>query len=200
MLSADEIAYPIRTTLRGDSQREFHLGEVREVNLREKCVVTNNGNIPYDYLIVALGGESNYFGMQSVAQHSFGLKDLDDAVSIRNHLLQQFEKAVAEENPEKRRALLTFVIVGGGPTGVECAGAISELIRIVLKKDYPDLDENEIRVILIEAEDLLLGMMPQELGEATAEVLNRKHVEVWFNSLVTNYDGEGSAVERWKTN
>ncbi|MBE0695761.1 MAG: NAD(P)/FAD-dependent oxidoreductase, partial [Anaerolineaceae bacterium] len=190
MLSADEIAYPIRSTLSGDRKRQFHLGEVSEVNLCEKCVVTNNGNIAYDYLIVALGGESNYFGIRSVAQHSFGLKNLDDAVSIRNHLLQQFEKAAAEENPEKRRAYLTFVIVGGGPTGVECAGAISELIRIVLKKDYPDLDISEIRVILIEAEDLLLGMMPRDLGEATAEVLKRKHVEVWFNSLVTNNDGK----------
>jgi NADH dehydrogenase len=163
---------------------------VREVNLQEKCVVTNNGNIPYDYLILALGGESNYFGMQSVAQNSFGLKDLDDAVNIRNHLLQQFEQAVAEENPIKRRALLTFVIVGGGPTGVECAGAISELVRIVLKKDYPVLDPNDIHIILIEAEDLLLGMMPRELGEATAEVLKHKHVDVWFNSLVTNFDGK----------
>ncbi len=190
MLSADEIAYPVRTTLRGAGNLSFHLGEVKEINLREKYVTTNNDRLPYDYLVLALGGETHYFGLKSVAQFGFGLKDLDDALNIRNHLLQQFEKAIFETDNEKREALLTFVIAGGGPTGVECAGAISELVRIVLKKDYPTLDESDIRVVLLEAGEKLLVSMPAELGEATLQVLEqKKHVEVIFGSTVTNFDG-----------
>ena len=172
------------------SNLSFHLGEVQEINLREKYVITNNDHLPYDYLVLALGGETHYFGLKSVAQFGFGLKDLDDALNIRNHLLQQFEKAIFETDNEKREALLTFVIAGGGPTGVECAGAISELVRIVLKKDYPTLDESDIRVVLLEAGEKLLVSMPAELGEATLQVLEqKKHVEVIFGSTVTNFDG-----------
>jgi NADH:ubiquinone reductase (H+-translocating) len=146
--------------------------------------------LPFDYLVIAVGGETNFFGLDSVAEHGFGLKDLSDATAIRNHLLQLFETAVYESDPEKCRALLTFVIVGGGPTGVECAGALSELIRLVLRKDYPTLDIDDVRIILLEALDNLLISMPEELGQATTRVLERKQVEVRFHSTVANYDGQ----------
>ena len=200
MLAENEIAYPVRATLRGSRNLFFHLGEVQEIDLDHKSVKTNNGILPYDYLVLAPGGETNFFGVESAAKNGFGLKDLDDAVKIRNHILLQLEQAAQESDPEKRRARLTFVVVGGGPTGVECAGAISELVRMVLPKDYPELDAGEVQIILLEAMDRLLLNMPEDLGQITAAVLSRKQVDVRLKCAVEGYDGQkvslkdGSAI------
>jgi NADH dehydrogenase len=189
-LSPDEIAYPVRVTLRRGRNLAFHLGAVKEIDIHQKRLVTDNGDLAYDYLVLAVGGETNYFGNETVAQNSFGLKSLDEATNIRNHILQQFEKAINEPDPEKRRAMLTFVVVGGGPTGVECSGAISELIRTVLHKDYPTLDINDISVILLEAADRLMAAMPQDLSEHTYRVLKAKQVDVRLQCAVASYDGQ----------
>lgn len=194
-LATDEIAYPVRSTLRGESNLSFHLGEVQAIDLKEKCVVTSNGDLAYDYLILAVGGETNYFGNHSVEENAFGLKDLEDAVRIRNHLLHQFELAMVEPDPQKRKAMLTFVVVGGGPTGVESAGAISELVRTVLNKDYPNLELSSVQVFLLEAADRLLINLPEPLGRSTADVLRRKKVEVRFHAQVVDYDGEKATLK-----
>ena len=188
-LSPDEIAYPVRNTLHNQQNLHFQLGEVQSIDLNARTVITREMAIPYDFLVVALGGQTNYFGMEDVERHGFGLKDLADATRIRNHVLSQFEKAVTEPDPEKRRAMLTFVIVGGGPTGIESAGSISELIRLVLRKDYPTLDFDDVCVILLERDHRLLLAMPEELGQATLEALRRKHVvDVRLNTAVESYD------------
>jgi len=189
-LSPDEIAHPVRSIFRGQKNLSFHMGSVTGIDLKNKVVANESGSMPYDYLILAPGGVTNYYGLNAVEKAGFGLKDLDDATRMRNHLLEQFEKAAKEPDPVRRRALLTFVIVGGGPTGVETAGAISELIRMVQLKDYPGMDINDVRVVLLEAMDRLLGAMPEEQGKFTAGVLARKHVEVLFNTAVANYDGQ----------
>jgi NADH dehydrogenase len=137
-----------------------------------------------------VGGETNFYGLDSVKQNGFGLKDLEDATRIRNHLLAQFEMAVAEPDPQKRAALLTFVIVGGGPTGVECAGAISELVRTVLHKDYPTLNVDDVRVLLLEASEGIMSHLPADLGAITAKVLRGKHVELHTQTAVADYDGQ----------
>src|SRR5207248_901437 len=148
------------------------------------------GPLAYDYLILAVGGETNYFGLEGVVRHGFGLKDIPEAIRIRNHVLHAFERAMLESDAERRRAWLTFVVVGGGPTGVEMAGALSELIRLVLVKDYPRLNVKDVRVLLLEATDRLLGPMPARLREAAAETLwRKKHVEVRFGATVADYDG-----------
>jgi NADH dehydrogenase len=154
-----------------------------------KRIVSADGPIPYDYLILAVGGQTNYFGLESVPRHGFGLKDIPEAIRIRNHVLHAFERAMLEADPERRRAELTFVVVGGGPTGVEMAGALSELIRLVLVKDYPRLNVKDVRVLLLEATDRLLAAMPARLRDAAAETLWRKHVEVRFGATVADYDG-----------
>lgn len=188
-LAPNEIAYPVRATLRQAKNLHFHLGEVQAVDLPGRQIQTSEGSLPYDYLILAVGGETNFFGNHALAKKSFGLKDLEEATNIRNHLLRQFEAAVLEQDPQKRRAMLTFVVVGGGPTGVESSGAISELIRTVLHKDYPTLNMEDMRVLLLEASTGLLLHMPKELGENTLKVLRRKHVEVQLGAAVASYDG-----------
>jgi NADH:ubiquinone reductase (H+-translocating) len=189
-LSPDGIAYPVRSIFRRQKNLSFHMGAVTAIDLETRTVVNETGTLAYDSLILALGGETHYFGLDSVAEHGFGLKSLEDATTIRNHLLAQFELAAKEPDPQRRKALLTFVIAGGGPTGVECAGAISELIRMVLKKDYPAMDFSDVRVVLLEAMDRLLSGMPEDLGKFTVEVLVRKNVEVCLNTAVARYDGQ----------
>ncbi len=188
-LEPEQIARPVRAVLRGQKNFEFRMTEVTGLESGAKRLLTADGPIAYDYLILAVGGETNYFGLVGVPEHGFGLKDVPEAIRIRNHVLRAFERAMIEPDAERRRAELTFVVVGGGPTGVEMAGALSELIRLVLVKDYPRLNFKDVRVLLVEATDRLLGPMPARLREAAAETLWRKHVEVRFGATVADYDG-----------
>jgi len=189
-LEPEQIAKPVRAILRRQGNFEFRMLEVTGLDAEARRVLTAQGPVSYDHLIFAVGGETNYFGLESISRHGFGLKDVPDAIRIRNHVLRQFEHAMLEADPERRRALLTFVVVGGGPTGVEMAGALSELIRLVLVKDYPRLNIKDVRVLLLEATDRLLASMPARLREAAAETLWRKHVEVRFGAAVADYDGD----------
>jgi NADH dehydrogenase len=188
-LEPEQIAKPVRAILRGQKNLDFRMTEVTGADFAARRLKTTSGPVPYDYLILALGGETNFFGLDGVARHGFGLKDIPDAVAIRNHVLTCFEQAMLEPDPERRRARLTFVVVGGGPTGVEMAGALSELIRLVLVKDYPRLNIKDVRVLLLEATDRVLGAMPERLREAAGATLWRKHVEVRFGATVADFDG-----------
>ena len=188
-LEPEQIAKPVRTILRRHPHFEFRMVEMTGLDLAGRRVLTHDGAVPYDYLILAVGGETNYFGLDTVQRHSLGLKDVAGAVAIRNQVLGCFERAMLQADSERRRALLSFVVVGGGPTGVEMAGALSELIRLVLVKDYRRLNINDVRVLLLEATDRLLGTMPPRLSAAAAATLRRKHVEVRFGAAVEDYDG-----------
>ena len=189
-LSVDDIAYSARAIVRDRKNVIFRMGEMTDVDFSQKKVILDNGVVNYDYLVLATGGTTNFFGLESVEKHGFGMKTLDEAVTIRNHILYQFEKAAFEKDLEKRRALLTFVVVGGGPTGVESAGALSELIYLVMNKEYPNLNFKEVRIILVEASDKLFAAMPEELRDAAVDTLIRKYVEVRLCVQVTDYDGQ----------
>src|SRR3989454_10775235 len=154
-LEPEQIARPVRAILRGQKNFEFRMVEVTGLDLAAKQVATDHGPVTFDYLVLAVGGETNYFGLESIVHHSFGLKSVVEAVAIREHVLRCFERAMLEPDAGGRRALLTFLVVGGGPTGVEMAGALSELIRLVLVKDYPRLNIKDARVVLLEATDRL---------------------------------------------
>lgn len=190
-LSPDEIAHPVRAILRRQTNARFRMAEVTQVDLAEKTLLTTGGKISYDYLILAVGATTNFFGLESVAKNSFTLKDIDEATAIRNHVLRQFERASQEEDAVRRRTRLTFVVAGGGPTGVECAGALAELVHMVQIKDYAGADGfADARIILLEAADRLLSHMDESLSQATLDVLQRKGVEVRFGAAVKDFDGE----------
>lgn len=188
-LSPAQIAYPVRTIFRGSKNITFQMGEVTAVDFESRYVKMDGSVLAYDYLVLAMGGRTNFFGLQSVERNAFQLKSVESAVAARNHLLKMFELASREPDPERRRALLTFVVVGGGPTGVETAGALAELIRLVLAKDYPAMNLSDVRVLLLEASDHLMGNYPDELRAATLDLLRRKHVEIQFHAAVADYDG-----------
>jgi NADH dehydrogenase len=187
-LSPDEIAYPIRAILRNQKNLTFLMDEVISIDRDLQEVETLNTSIDFDYLIVAVGSETNFFRNEEIQKNAFGLKDLQEAQAIRNHILRQFEAANIEENEQIRQALLTFVVVGGGPTGVEMAGAIAELLR-VLKKDYHNIDHQQAQVILLEGLQRLLSHLSPASSEKTLRVLEKKGVQVRLGALVRTFDG-----------
>ncbi len=189
-LEPEQIAKPVRAILRGQQNFDFRMVEVTGVDFARRRLDTSGGSIPYDFLVLAHGGETNFFGLDSMTKHGLGLKDIGDAVTIRNHVLTCFEQAMLDTDPERRRAKLTFIVVGGGPTGVEMAGALSELIRLVLVKDYPRLNIKDVRILLLEATDTLLASMPERLREAAGKTLWRKWIDVRFGAAVADFDGE----------
>ncbi|MCH3958320.1 MAG: NAD(P)/FAD-dependent oxidoreductase [Selenomonas sp.] len=189
VLSTDEIAYPIRAFFRKNKNVEFFMAKAQGVDRERKVLLTNHGELAYDYLILAAGATTNFFGMESVEKNSFGMKTLQEALHIRNHVLHMFERANKhQDNEAERRRMLTFVVVGGGPTGVEEAGALTEVIEI-MKKEFHHLDFGEVSVKLIEATPNVLLMMPQNLRDHTVKVLQRKGVDVMLDTQVMDYDG-----------
>jgi len=189
-LEPEEIARPARAILRGQKNFDFRMVDVTRVDFAGRRLETTGGPLSYDFLVLAPGGETNFFGLESMQRHGLGLKDIPDAIAIRNHVLTCFEQAMLEPDPEQRRTLLTFIVVGGGPTGVEMAGALSELIRLVLVKDYPRLNIKDVRILLLEATDKLLAAMPERLREAAVKTLWRKWIDVRFGAQVADYDGK----------
>jgi len=189
-LLPSQIAQPVRTIFRKQKNLTFQMGEVSAINFDEKYVKLDGSVIAYDYLVIAVGGRTNFFGFDAIEKDGFQLKDLETAVKTRNHLLGMFEQASHEADAGKRKALLTFVIVGGGPTGVETAGALAELISHVMVKDYPRLMLSDAHVILLEAGTSLISSYPDELRKATSRLLKQKNVDVRLNTKLENYNGQ----------
>ncbi|MBO9335358.1 MAG: NAD(P)/FAD-dependent oxidoreductase [Roseiflexus sp.] len=185
-LEPESIAYPVRAILRRYRNADFLLAEVNGVDFERRAVLTDVGPVMYDYLVLAAGSTTNFFGNERFERYTLGMKDLDEAQRLRNHILTCFEHAVAETDPVRRAALLTFVVVGGGPTGVELAGAFIELIRHVMRKDYPMLDVRQAHVVLVEATDRVLATFPESLQRAALDRLRRMGVDVRLNAPVAD--------------
>jgi NADH dehydrogenase len=184
-LEPDDIAQPVRAIVRGVPNVRFRMADVRRIDLAGKRVITDAGDITYDHVIVAAGSATNFFGLRSVEEHALGLKDLREATAVRNRVLRSFELAATTEDAVRRERLMTMVVIGGGPTGVELAGALGELKRHVLPHDYPEMDLSAARVILLEATDRLLGALPEKLQRTAAEQLRKLGVEVRFGAAVS---------------
>src|SRR6202051_3618487 len=183
VLTPGQIGSPIRGILRHQKNTTVILGEVTGVDKDQKCVIVRNADreevrLPYDSLILATGVTHSYFGHNEFEKFAPGLKSLADAVAIRNKILQAFEQAEAEEDPSRHRELLTFVLVGAGPTGVEMAGAIAIMVRSTLKKEFRRIDPAAARIVLVDMANRALGTFAPKLSEAAQRRLTRLGVEM----------------------
>ena len=199
VLSPGQIASPIRGILGKQRNTTVILGEVTGVDTGRRCVFVDSVDrtgvaIDYDYLILATGASHSYFGHDEFESFAPGLKSLADAVSIRNRILQAFEQAEAEEDPKRHRDLLTFVLVGAGPTGVEMAGAMAELVRQSLRSEFRRIDPTSARIILVDAGKRVLGAFPETLAAAAMRRLEKLGVEVRLGHGVDHIDADGASV------
>jgi NADH:ubiquinone reductase (H+-translocating) len=194
VLSPADISAPIRHILRKQKNTEVLMGEVTGVDMQEQRVIMDDQSIPYDYLILATGARDSYFGHNDWAQFAPGLKSIRQATEIRSRILWAFEEAEKEPDEEKRRALLTFVLVGGGPTGVEMAGAIAGLADKTLPGEYQHINPADARIILVEALPRILLAFPEGLANKAKKELNQLGVEVRTNSPVEDVNEEGVVI------
>ena len=193
-LSPAQIASPIRAILRRAANVRVVLGRVSGIDKERRLVTVDQGTIAYDHLVLATGARHSYFGRDDWESAAPGLKKIDDATGIRRRLLTAFEDAESAGSPELRRRLLTFVVIGGGPTGVEMAGAIAELARVALRRDFRNIDPADARVVLVEAGKRLLPTFPAILGDAASDALQQLGVEVRLGNAVTQCDSEGVTI------
>ncbi|CAN5687845.1 NAD(P)/FAD-dependent oxidoreductase [soil metagenome] len=184
-LGPTDIAYPIRSVLRKSRNVTFRMGALTRVDPAARTAWINDEPVQYDHLVLAMGATTHFFGVPGAAEHAFPLRTMDEAVPLRHHVLGRFEAAAAEPDPELRRRMLTFTIVGAGPTGVEFSGALAELVHGPLGRDYPDLDLSEVRILLLEAMDRVLSGMPEDLAEYARTRLERRQVEVRLGTPVS---------------
>jgi NADH:quinone reductase (non-electrogenic) len=193
-LSPADVAWPIRHMLATQRNATVLMAEVRAIDTRKRLVLTGGESIPYDYLVIATGATHSYFGHENWATFAPGLKGIDDATRTRRRILIAFERAEITENEEERKRLLTFAIVGGGPTGVEMAGALAEIARQTLPSDFRRIDPSTARILLIEAGPRILPALPEPLSAYAESALRGMGVEVLTSSLVTNCDENGVEV------
>ena len=199
VLTPGQIAAPIRAVLRKQRNTTVILGEVVGVDKDRRCVIVNSAdreNVPlhYDYLVLATGVSQSYFGHDEFARFAPGLKTLADAVAIRNKILQAFEQAEAEEDPSRHKDLLTFVLVGAGPTGVEMASAIAVLVRTTLRSDFRRIDPTTARIVLVDRGSRVLGTFSEHLSNKSKARLERLGVEVHLESGVDKVDQDGVVI------
>jgi NADH dehydrogenase len=189
-LDASNISFPLRKVFHGEDNVRFCMAEVEGVLPEAKMVITNAGNFSYDKLVVATGAGTNFFGNEQIEKNAFPMKSTSEALQLRHKFLHNFEDASRTSEVLKRKRLMTTVIVGGGPTGVELSGAIADMKRFVLPKDYPELDFNEMKIYLVEGTGKLLNGMSEKSGEQAKKYLDNLGVNVLLNSIVKEYNGD----------
>lgn len=189
-LEPDSIAFPIRKLFNNLKYYHFRLAEVVKIHSEKKEIETNIGNLSYDYLVLATGSKTNFFGNKNIKKYTMEMKSIPQSLNIRSLVLENFEEALLTSDFEERKALMNFIIVGGGPTGVELSGALAEMKKGILPKDYPDLDIRDMQINLIQGSDRLLDAMSIKASTKAEEFLTDLGVNVWKNINVTNYDGD----------
>lgn len=189
-LENSNISYPFRKMIQGRRNSHFRLGELLKIVHEEHKIILSTGQLHYDYLVLATGTESNFFGMENIEKNAVPMKTIDDAIELRNTMLQRLEELSIETDEEKKVKLSTFVIAGGGPTGVEVAGMLAEMRKNIIKKDYPEIDNTKIRICIVDGASSLLGPMSKESQKYTFETLTKMGVEIKLNKQVKDYDNE----------
>lgn len=188
-LEAGSIAYPIRKIVQEHKETFFRMAAVERIDTDNKKVITDIGTIYYDYIVIATGSTNNYFGNKDIEKNSMVMKTIPEALNIRSLILENFELALQTNDMEERKALMNFVIVGAGPTGVELAGALAEMKKAVLPKDYPDLDISMMGIHLVQGGGRVLDAMSEKSSKAAEKFLKQLGVKIHVNTIVTNYDG-----------
>jgi len=189
-LEPDSITYPIRKVFQKYPDFYFRMADVDRIDAESQLIYTNIGELSYDHLVIATGAKSNFFGNKQVENYSMPMKSIRDSLDLRSLLLQNFEEALIANTPEERERLMSIVIVGAGPTGVELSGALAELKSRVLPSDYPDLDISRMKIILLDGADKVLPGMSLEASEKALQYLSKLGVEVNLNVFVKDYDGQ----------
>lgn len=189
-LEPDSIAYPIRKVLQGYSNTYFRLAKVQKIDSEKNVLETNIGDLKFDYLVIAAGSTTNYFGNKTIAKNSMSMKSIPQSLNLRSLILQNFEQALLTDDLHEREALMNFVIVGGGPTGVELAGALAEIKKGILPKDYPDLDTRRAQINLVQSSDRILPAMSEIASKKAEQFLESLGVNVWKGLRVADYDGK----------
>ncbi|MDB4516879.1 NAD(P)/FAD-dependent oxidoreductase [Crocinitomicaceae bacterium] len=190
-LEPDSITYPIRKIFKGKKRFHFRKTEVISVNTEKKVVVTDKiGEVSYDHLVIGMGATNNFFGNEDFEKYTVPMKSLLESLDLRSMILQNFEEALNSNSIEEQNRLMNFVIIGGGATGVELAGALAELKEHVLPKDYPDLDVRRMEINLIEGSPSLLSAMSKNASEKSYKFLKSVRVNIWLGTRVQSYDGQ----------
>jgi len=194
-LEPSAISFPLRKIFHNSKNVIFRMAEVQGMDARQKRLFTDVGYLDYDYLVLAMGADTNYFGSKSIEYYATPMKTVSEALYIRNKVISNYERAINIEKVENRKYLMNVVIVGGGPTGVELAGAMAELRNTVLPKDYPELNFGNMKVVLIEAGPALLAAMSEESKSHALKYLQKLGVEVMLSTKVKDYDGQIVTLE-----
>ncbi len=189
-LEPDSIAYPIRKILKDFPNFYFRLARVETIEPEHHLIRTSIGELNFDYLVIASGSKTNFYGNSEIMKHGMAMKTIPQSLNLRSLILENFEDALLTPDLNERNALMNFVIVGGGPTGVELAGALAEIKKGILPKDYPDLDTRLVQIHVVQGEDRLLYGMSNKSSEKAEQFLERLGVHVWKNVRVTGYDGK----------
>lgn len=188
-LEPDSIVFPLRKQFAGYKNFNFRLAEVLRIEPTKNTVYTSKGKLEYNYLVLATGTATNFFGMESVQKYSLGLKDIKDSLNIRHMMLQNLEQAAITCDLNEKKALTNFVIVGGGPAGIEMAGALAEFCKYIIPKDYPEFSSSIMKIYLIEATDKILGVMSDNASTKSLKYLKKLGVNILLNEIVEDYDG-----------
>lgn len=188
-LEPDSIAYPIRKVIQEYDDFYFRLADVKEIDTKQNLILSDIGDLHYDYLIIATGTKTNYFGNKEIERNSMSMKTIPQSLNLRSYILENFEQALLADDEIERENLMNFVLVGGGPTGVELAGALAEMKKAILPKDYPDLNIDKMQINLIQSGDRILNTMTEKSSEASEKFLKSLGVSIYKNVRVTGYDG-----------
>lgn len=188
-LEPSAIAFPLRKVLQNAKNVHFRIAELEEVDTRNKQMMTNIGLLKYDYLVLSMGAKTNFFGQNEIENNALSMKSASDAILIRNTIMEHFEEALLQTDPQKIEEYLNIILVGGGPTGVELAGALAEMRKYIFPKDYPELDLSKMRIAIYEAAPKVLSAMSESSSRKALQYLRKLGVEVHLNTRVVHFDG-----------
>lgn len=194
-LDPSNISFPLRKVFQGSRNVRIRIASLLEINAPDRKIQSTAGEFSYDVLVLAMGATTNFFGNNGLASAAFPMKSTMEAVRLRHRLIEVFEQCVAEKDPENIKKLLTMVVVGGGPTGVEVSGALAEMKRFVLPKDYPEIDFGQMRIMLLEGADRLLAAMSPESSRQSKAYLEHLGVEVRLQTFVEDFDGSVLSIK-----